>query len=61
MFGLAAGIEGFMLKKVPVPLRLVAVIGGLMAIDPGYLTDIIGFVLIGLVFVVQIIGVKQKP
>jgi TRAP transporter 4TM/12TM fusion protein len=60
MFGLASGIEGFMLKKVSVPLRFVAVIGGLMAIDPGYVTDIIGFVLIGLVFVVQVIGVKQK-
>jgi len=60
MLGLAAGIEGFMLKKVPVPLRIAAVIGGLMAIDPGYVTDIIGFVLIGLVFVLQMIGVKQK-
>jgi TRAP transporter 4TM/12TM fusion protein len=54
MFGLAAGIEGFMLKKVSVPLRIAAVIGGLMAIDPGYVTDIIGFVLIGLVFVLQL-------
>jgi len=65
MFGLAAGIEGFMLKKVPVPLRLAAVVGGLMAIDPGYVTDIIGFVLIALVFVLQVVGVKreaaQKP
>jgi len=60
MFGLAAGIEGFMLKKVPIPLRLVAVVGGLMAIDPGYITDIIGFVLIGLVFAVQLIGVKRE-
>jgi len=60
MFGLAAGIEGFMLKKVLVPLRFAAIIGGLMAIDPGYVTDIIGFVLIGLVFVLQLISVKQK-
>jgi TRAP transporter 4TM/12TM fusion protein len=60
MFGLAAGIEGFMLKKVPVPLRLAAIVGGLMAIDPGYVTDIIGFILIGLVLVVQVIGVKQE-
>jgi len=60
MFGLAAGIEGFMLKKVSVPLRLAAVIGGLMAIDPGYVTDIIGFILIALVFVMQLISVKQK-
>jgi TRAP transporter 4TM/12TM fusion protein len=60
MFGLAAGIEGFMLKKVPVPLRLAAIVGGLMAIDPGYVTDIIGFVLIALVFVLQVVGVKRE-
>jgi len=60
MFGLAAGIEGFMLKKVPVPLRIVAVIGGLMAIDPGYVTDIIGFILIALVFVLQMVGVRRE-
>jgi TRAP transporter 4TM/12TM fusion protein len=60
MFGLAAGIEGFMLKKVPVPLRLAAVVGGLMAIDPGYVTDIIGFVLIALVFVLQVVGVRRE-
>jgi len=60
MFGLAAGIEGFMFKKVPVPLRFAAVIGGLMAIDPGYITDIIGFVLIALVFVLQTVGTKRE-
>ena len=60
MFGLAAGIEGFVLKKVPVPLRFAAVIGGLMAIDPGYITDIIGFVLIALVLVFQVIGIRQE-
>jgi TRAP transporter 4TM/12TM fusion protein len=60
MFGLAAGIEGFMLKKVPVPLRLAAVAGGLMAIDPALITDIIGFVLIALVFVLQTLGAKQE-
>jgi len=60
MFGLAAGIEGFMLKKVSLPLRFAAVIGGLMAIDPGYITDIIGFVLIALVFVFQVVGVRRE-
>jgi TRAP transporter 4TM/12TM fusion protein len=60
MFGLAAGIEGFMLKKVPLPLRLAAIVGGLMAIDPGYVTDIIGFILIALMFVLQVVGVRRE-
>jgi TRAP-type uncharacterized transport system fused permease subunit len=60
MFGLAAGIEGYMMTKVPLHLRFAAVIGGLMAIDPGYVTDIIGFVLIALVFALQIIGARKE-
>jgi TRAP transporter 4TM/12TM fusion protein len=60
MFGLAAGIEGFMLKKISLPLRLAAVIGGLMAIDPGYVTDIIGFILIALVLALQVIEARRE-
>jgi len=60
MFGLAAGIEGFMMKKVPIPLRFAAVIGGLLAIDPNYVTDIIGFVLIALVFILQVVGTRRE-
>jgi UPF0716 family protein affecting phage T7 exclusion len=48
------------MTKVPIPLRFAAVIGGLMAIDPGYVTDIIGFVLIALVFALQIIGARKE-
>ena len=55
MFGLAAGIEGFMLKKVAVPFRLMAIAGGLCLINPGLVTDLFGLGLIAIVTVVQVL------
>ena len=55
MFALSVGLEGFMLTKVPVVLRLVAVAGGLLLIDPGLFTDVIGFGIIALIIVTQVI------
>ena len=59
MFSLAAGIEGYMFRKVAAPLRLIAIAGGLLLINPGLITDITGMVLIALVIVVQVIGRKK--
>ncbi|MDR0486909.1 MAG: TRAP transporter fused permease subunit, partial [Treponema sp.] len=46
MFGLAAGVGGYMLRKAAVPLRLAAIAGGLLLIDPGLVSDFIGLGLI---------------
>ena len=54
MFSLAAGIEGYMLRKVTVPWRLAAIAGGLLLIYPGLVTDLIGFALIAAVVAVQV-------
>ena len=59
MFGLAAGIEGYMLHGVKVPWRFASVIGGLLLIDPGHSTDLIGFGLIAIVAAVQFIERRQ--
>ncbi|MDR2068837.1 MAG: TRAP transporter permease [Spirochaetaceae bacterium] len=60
MFGLAIGLEGYMLRKIPIVERLIAIAGGLLLIDPGLSTDIIGLVLIVLVVLIQIIGKKRQ-
>jgi TRAP transporter 4TM/12TM fusion protein len=60
MFGLAAGIEGYMLRKIALPWRLAAIAGGLLLIDPGLATDLAGFGLIAAVTVVQVIGGKRE-
>jgi len=59
MVGLAAGLEGFMLLKVPVPLRLLAIVGGLLLIDPGLVTDVVGIALIALVTMTQVIASRK--
>ncbi|MCL1836414.1 MAG: TRAP transporter fused permease subunit [Treponema sp.] len=60
MFSLAVGIEGYMLRKIAAPLRLAAVAGGLLLIDPGLAGDLAGFSLIAAVTAVQIIGGRKK-
>jgi TRAP-type uncharacterized transport system fused permease subunit len=56
MFSLSVGVEGYMLRKLAVFWRLAAVAAGLLLIDPGLLTDIIGIALIAAVTLVQFAG-----
>lgn len=60
MFGLAAGIEGYMLGKIGLFWRLAAIAGGLLLIDPGLTSDLTGLGLIILVTAVQIITAKKN-
>ena len=59
MFGVAAGLEGYMLKNMNVIQRIAAVAGGLLLIHPGTFTDIIGVVVIALIAVWQIVERKK--
>jgi TRAP transporter 4TM/12TM fusion protein len=59
MFGLAAGLEGYMVKKVIMPARAAAVAGGFLLIDPGFYSDLTGFMLIAVVTLFQFIGKKK--
>jgi TRAP-type uncharacterized transport system fused permease subunit len=61
MFGLAAGIEGYMFRKLPLLWRLAAVAGGLLLINPGLISDLIGFGLIAAVTAVQVISGRKQP
>ena len=55
MFGVASGLEGFMLRKAAWWERILSIVGGLLLIYPGLVTDAIGFGLVGLVLVIQIL------
>ena len=55
MFGVASGLEGYMLRNASWWERLLSIVGGLLLIYPGLVTDLIGFGLVGLVFVIQIL------
>lgn len=53
LFGVAASLNGFFIRKIPVPLRLILFIGGLCMIIPGTVTDIAGLVMIALTALYQ--------
>ena len=53
MFAISGGLEGYMKKKLPWWQRIISVIGGLLMIDPGIVTDLIGIVMIGTIVIFQ--------
>ena len=55
MFGVAAGLEGYMIRNASWWERLLCIAGGLLLIYPGIVTDVIGLALVGLVFVIQLL------
>ena len=59
MFAIAGGLEGYMKKPLMWWQRILAIIGGLMMIDPGLMTDLIGIAIIGIVVVEQYV-IKDK-
>jgi TRAP transporter 4TM/12TM fusion protein len=61
MFGISVGLQGYAFGKVPVVLRIIAAIGGLLLIIPETITDIIGLVLVIGVCVYSAIKSKNKP
>ncbi|MBP1917753.1 TRAP transporter permease [Youngiibacter multivorans] len=59
IFGVAAGMEGYMFTNLKVWERAVVIIGGLMLIDPNIITDVAGVAIIGLMVLSQIAKSKK--
>ena len=53
LFAIAAALNGFLWKKIPMVLRLVLVAGGLCMMVPEALTDVIGLIAVGAIVVYQ--------
>jgi TRAP-type uncharacterized transport system fused permease subunit len=49
----AAGLQGYMLREARVWERIVLVVAALLLIVPGYVTDVLGLVLLGIVIFAQ--------
>ena len=60
IFGVAAGLSGFVFRQMKWWERILCVVGGLTLLIPGTLTDIIGFVLVGIVCAVGYQSVKKE-
>ena len=62
IFGVAAAMNGFLFQKLSWPARIVICVAGLMMMDPTVITDIVGIVLMALVFTFQFMAArKAKP
>ena len=55
IFGVSAGLEGYLLRSASWWERTLSVAGGILLIYPGIITDVIGLALVGLVVVIQIL------
>ena len=53
IFGISAGLSGFLMSPMSVIIRILSIAGGLTLLIPGTVTDIIGVVLIVIVYIVQ--------
>ncbi|MBQ3095985.1 MAG: TRAP transporter permease [Clostridia bacterium] len=60
MCGVAAGLEGYFLRNMRWYERIATIIGGLLLIYPGLVTDAVGIMLVGGVLVYEIFTKKQN-
>ncbi len=47
IFAVAAGMGGFLYRRMPPPLRVLSIAGGLTLLYPGWASDLVGIVLVG--------------
>ncbi len=60
MVGLAGGLEGFIFRRMNMPIRLLIILGGLCLIIPGVVTDVVGVAIVGGIIALQIILNKKE-
>lgn len=60
LFGVSAGLAGFIYSQMPIWQRILSVVGGLLLIYPGLVTDIAGVALVGVVIALQFVGRKKN-
>jgi len=60
IFGVSAALEGFIVTKMNPVERVLSAFGGLLLIDPGVVTDVIGVALVAVVVLWQVVKMKKK-
>jgi len=60
IFSISAGMVGYMQHKAPIWQRILLVGGGLLLVSPDTLTDIIGFVIVAIMVVIQYVLTRKK-
>ena len=59
LFGIAAALNGYVYKKIPMLLRLALAAGGLCMMIPGTASDVMGLVIVGGIVLLQRVGAKK--
>ena len=59
IFSVSSALEGYLLHHMPWYQRIACLIGGLLLIDPGLATDVIGVGIVAAVIVIQVISRKR--
>ena len=59
LFGIAAALNGYLYKKIPVLFRLALVAGGLCMMIPGTASDVAGFIVVGGIMLVQRMSARK--
>lgn len=59
IFSVSSALEGYLLHHMPWYQRIACLIGGLLLIDPGLATDVIGVGIVSAVIVIQVISRKR--
>ena len=60
IFGVAAGLEGYILRPLKWPLRVLAIAGGLSLMIPGTASDLVGLVILAGIVVLQIFQNRRE-
>ncbi|MBQ9914974.1 MAG: DUF3394 domain-containing protein, partial [Clostridia bacterium] len=61
MFAVSASLEGYLLRRMSWYQRAICLVGGLLLIYPGIVTDVIGVSLVAVVLVIQLLTrAKEK-
>lgn len=59
VFGIASALEGYCIDNINNVIRVALGVGGLLLIHPSFMTDIIGFVIVGVCLAIQYIQKKN--
>ena len=60
IYGVAAGLNGFVKRKLNWFVRILFIVGGLTLIIPGWKTDLVGLILVGDLTAYEFIKSKQE-
>ena len=60
LFGVSAGLNGHLFKKIPMVLRVAIIAAGICMMIPEVYSDIIGLVVVGGIFVLQYFMMKKQ-